>query len=636
MSNRFFFQTENIGTGRRSAADWVENSFTGARQAWSGSADSEFIGLGLTAGKIAGLFIVLLCGLGLLAGRSFYVQVVQSGAYLLQAEDNRTKVEYLRAPRGIIYDRNGQALVQNVSGFSLLVIPAQLPTDQDQRRAMIAKISTLSGVSIEEIDQAISQAHSYYFQPIMIKTGIGYEDAMRLKIAAAEVPALVVDLDSWRRYPLGADLGHVLGYVGKINAEEYEQYRTDYLLSDSLGKSGLEKQYEAALRGRHGQKKVEVDSRGRPKKIVSQEEAIPGDGLRLALDAGLQSKIYSILNDKLKDQYKAAVIVSDPRNGEIIALVDYPSYDDNLFIGGISQDAYRALIENPRRPLFARSILGEYPPGSTIKPLISSAALAEKVVDRNTSFLSVGGIHIGQWTFPDWRAGGHGVTNVTKAIAESVNTFFYYVGGGYGDFTGLGLDRLVRYFQLFGLGDKLGIDLPSESTGFIPTAAWKKEKKNEIWYIGDTYHVSIGQGDLTVTPLQINSITSSIANGGTLYRPHLVAETISPDGQRHDVQPEVIRSNVVSDEYLKIVREGMRQTVTAGSARSLSVVPVPVAGKTGTAQWNSNEKNHAWFTGFAPYDNPTVAVTVLVEAGGEGSSIAVPIARELLTYWFSR
>jgi len=636
MSNRFFFQIEDTSPDRRLASDWVEDSFAGSHRGYRSDVGSDFIGLGLSARQVAGVFLVLCIGLSVLVGRSFYVQIVQSGYYLSQAEDNRIKIDHLKAPRGIIYDRNGQALVQNVSGFSLLIVPADLPKDEHERQQNIENISKLAGVSIDEIKQAIDTAHSYYFQPILIKTGIDYDEAMKLKIASADLPGMIVGLDSWRRYPLGEDLGHVLGYVGKINADEYEQSRENYLLSDSLGKTGIEKQYEEILRGRHGQKKVEVDSRGRPKKIIAQEDSIAGDNLVLAIDAGLQSKVFAVLRDKLKDEYKAAVIISDPRNGEILALVDYPSYDNNLFIGGISQGAYQSLIEDVRRPLFARSVLGEYPSGSTIKPVVSVAALAEGVVDRQTSFLSVGGINIGQWRFPDWKAGGHGTTNVIKAIAESVNTFFYYVGGGYGGFTGLGIDRLGNYFKIFGLGVTSGIDLPGEATGFIPTPQWKEEAKDEAWYIGDTYHVAIGQGDLTVTPLQVNNFTATIANGGTFYRPRLVTGRINPAGELQSLPISVINQQVVDRQYVDIVREGMRQTVVAGSARSLSIVPVPVAGKTGTAQWNSNEKNHAWFTGFAPYDNPTFAVTVLVEAGGEGSSIAVPIAKELLIYWFSR
>ncbi len=286
-------------------------------------------------------------------------------------------------------------------------------------------------------------------------------------------------------------------------------------------------------------------------------------------------------------------------------------------------------------PLFNRSISGEYPSGSTVKIVVATAALEEKVISENTTVVSTGGLHIGAWTFPDWKPGGHGVVDVRKAIANSVNTFFYYVGGGYNDFVGLGVDRLEKYFKLFGLNEKTGIDLAGERAGFVPSAAWKKEVKGETWYIGDTYHLAIGQGDLTVTPLQVANYTAAVANGGTLYSPRLVKAILDDKNQLiKEVSTKIIRSNLADPNNLRIVREGMRETVTAGSARSLQTVPVPVAGKTGTAQWSSKKYPHAWFAGFAPYDNPQIAIVVLVEEGREGSSVATPIAKEILTWYF--
>jgi penicillin-binding protein 2 len=226
---------------------------------------------------------------------------------------------------------------------------------------------------------------------------------------------------------------------------------------------------------------------------------------------------------------------------------------------------------------------------------------------------------------------------VRKALAESVNTFFYYIGGGYQDFVGLGVDRLVTYMRLFGFGEKTGIDLNGESAGFVPTPSWKEETKNEAWYIGDTYHIAIGQGDILVTPLQVANFTAAIANGGTLYRPSLVQSLLAENNQKiKDIAPEIIRRDFIDPYNLQVVREGMRQTVTAGSARSLRVLPVSVAGKTGTAQWSSTKENHAWFTGFAPYENPEIVITVLVEEGREGSEVSVPIAQEILNWYFSQ
>ncbi|MEK7097236.1 MAG: penicillin-binding transpeptidase domain-containing protein, partial [Patescibacteria group bacterium] len=290
---------------------------------------------------------------------------------------------------------------------------------------------------------------------------------------------------------------------------------------------------------------------------------------------------------------------------------------------------------NPDNPLFNRAVSGEYPSGSTIKPVMAAAAFEEGVITEKTSFLSSGGLRIGEWFFPDWKAGGHGVTNVRKAIAESVNTFFYYIGGGFQDFIGLGIERIVKYEKMFGLGSQTGVDLPGEASGFLPSKEWKEKTKNEKWYIGDTYHVAIGQGDLTATPLQIAMFTGFFANNGKIYRPHFVREILdSKDNPAKEIEEDPIRENFISDYNIKVVREGMRQTVTAGSARSLSLLPVEAAGKTGTAQWSSKKDPHAWFTGFAPYDYPQIVFTILIEEGREGSTVAVPIAKEFLEWYF--
>jgi penicillin-binding protein 2 len=267
---------------------------------------------------------------------------------------------------------------------------------------------------------------------------------------------------------------------------------------------------------------------------------------------------------------------------------------------------------------------------------MAASALEEGIITENSTFLSVGGIQIGQWFFPDWRAGGHGRTEVRRAIAESVNTFFYYIGGGHEDFRGLGVDKIVHYGELFGLGTQTGIDLAGEASGFVPIKEWKEEVKGERWYIGDTYHLAIGQGDLLVTPLQVAVFTSVFANGGALMRPHFVKNILtSSDQSLQEASTEPIREDFINRYHISTVRDGMRQTVVSGSARSMSSVPVPVAGKTGTAQWSSKKPTHAWFTGFAPFDPPEITITILIEEGGEGSEVAVPIAREFLTWYFS-
>jgi penicillin-binding protein 2 len=279
-------------------------------------------------------------------------------------------------------------------------------------------------------------------------------------------------------------------------------------------------------------------------------------------------------------------------------------------------------------------VAGEYPPGSTIKPFIAAAALEENIVDKSTTINSTGGIEVGKWFFPDWQTSGHGITNVTKAIARSVNTYFYYISGGYEDFEGMGLEVINKYLTKFNLNQKIGIDLPSESSGFLPTKEWKQKNKGTQWYIGDTYNLSIGQGNLLSTPLQITNSIASIANGGKLYKPSLVDSIKNPVTEESIKQnSKLIRKDFISNRTTAIIQEGMRECVVYGSCRRLDQLELAVAGKTGTAQWNKKKKPHSWFTSFAPYQDPEIVLTILVEAGGGGDETAVPIAYDFYKWW---
>ncbi len=419
----------------------------------------------------------------------------------------------------------------------------------------------------------------------------------------------------------------MLGFTGGVSVQDLEEHTdVDYQLVDDIGKTGVERSYEQALRGIPGKLIYEVDARGRQLSIVSKENPIPGTDLRLSIDAAFQkftAERLAALLDRIAAK-RGAVIAMDPDTGELRALVSLPAFDGNEFIGGIDEKRYQALLDDPDQPLFPRAIAGEYPSGSIFKPFVAYAALAEGVVDEHSSFVSSGGVRIGQWFFPDWKEGGHGVTDVRKAISESVNTYFYIVGGGLDNVTGLGVSRISQYAKRFGFGSVTGIDLPGEADGFLPSKEWKESVKAERWYVGDTYHYAIGQGDFLTTPLQMAVAVSVIANGGYRVAPMVV------EGAQNVVPLEDL--NV---QALRIVREGMRQTVTQGSARSLGSLKEAVAGKTGTAQTPADRPYHSWFTGFAPYDDPSITLVVLIEEGGESAAAAVPLARELFNWWFS-
>ncbi|KKR34761.1 MAG: hypothetical protein UT67_C0007G0010 [Candidatus Magasanikbacteria bacterium GW2011_GWA2_40_10] len=330
---------------------------------------------------------------------------------------------------------------------------------------------------------------------------------------------------------------------------------------------------------------------------------------------------------------RAAAIAMDPRDGSILAMVSLPAFNNNEFSGGITQKNYDKYTKNPDNPLFNRAIGGTYPSGSVVKLVVAAAALQEKIITPGTAFLSTGGLQVGDRFFRDWKSGGHGTTNVSKALAWSVNTFFYYVGGGYKNFTGLGVDKIIKYMQFFGIAQKTGIDLTGEASGFAPSKDWKLKTKGETWYVGDTYNLSIGQGDLLVTPLQVAVWTSAVANGGKVVQPHLAFKLEEPITHNEVLLNFDQREVPVSPENLAVVRQGMRDCVTYGSCQLMKSLPFASGGKTGTAQWNSNKENHAWFTSFAPFDDPKIVVTVLVEEGTEGSVVSEPIARDFLMWW---
>jgi penicillin-binding protein 2 len=365
-----------------------------------------------------------------------------------------------------------------------------------------------------------------------------------------------------------------------------------------------------------------------------------GDNLMLSIDFGLQKKLATELKAQMKKAKveKAAAIAVNPQNGEILAYVSLPSYDNNLFAKEISQKNYNNLLNDTSSPLLDRVSQGEYTSGSIINPFFAAAALAEGNIKTDTTVNSNGGIKIGQWTFPDWKPGGHGVTNVYKAIAQSVNTFFYAIGGGYKNIKGMGPEVMKKYLEKFGFGNYVDIDKEGEAKGHIPTPEWKLEVKGEPWYLGDTYNMSIGQGDVLVTPLQMVNGLMSIANGGTMYKLHFLKAVLDADGnKKSEKSAEVVKKDFISKTAIEAVREGMRQTITSGSGRLLNTLPVAAAGKTGTAQFGpNNSKKHAWFTVFAPYNKPTIAMVVLVEGGGEGSTYAVPVAKNTLQWYFSK
>jgi len=574
---------------------------------------------------VGGLFFILI-------GRAVWMQILHGAAYQQLAEGNRLRSVLTWPRRGLVYDRQKNILADNIPRFQVTLTPRDLRQSNDEWQLEIGEAARLLGLTINDFEsyRPFAQAASRD-DTVLVVDSLPYRQAMVFAVALPHLPGFRLEVRPRRRYPFSGELpslAHVIGYVGHLSPEEFDQQKSfGYRQVDEIGKSGVERSYEAALRGQVGEQVNEVDARGRSTALVRDEPPTNGRDLALTLDVDLQRASEQALTAEMRQAgvHRGAVVALDPRDGSILALVSLPTFDNNIFSGSVSSTLYQALLDNPDQPLFPRAWAGTYPSGSTVKVVISLAALMEKIITPETTVVSVGGLQIGPSFFPDWKAGGHGVTDVRKALAWSVNTFFYTIGGGYESFIGLGPDRLADWMRRFGLGQKTGLDLPAEATGFVPTREWKQATKGEHWFVGDTYNLAIGQGDLLVTPMQVAAYTAAIANGGRPIKPHVVFTAAEPSNATLLADPSAI----------KVVQEGMRDAVRYGSARALGDLSFSVAGKTGTAQWNSNKKNHAWFTSFAPYDHPEVVVSVLLEEGGEGSSTAVPVAREVLQAWWN-
>lgn len=622
------FEGPKLSADRR--LRWVENVFFKGNSVHAEghvyvapSTQRSFVRVGVIVGAL--VFGVLTLRLG-------YLQLYRGAYYGALAEGNRIRHVAIPAPRGIITDRYGVTLTNNIPTYSLHAIPRDIPSDISERAKLSAAIASTLELPLSEVSTKLDEALTSHDREFVLYEYLTQRQAIAMAVHGSTLPALQVVTGVTRDYVDGTgkqliSLSHVLGYEGKISESEWKEHANDgYTRTDSIGKLAVEKAYESSLRGKAGEKLLEVNARGVPLSTIAETAPHEGATITLTIDSALQEVAETSLQTILTkfNKKSGAVIVEDPRTGEILALVSLPAFDNNAFAQGISKTAYDALLKDTATPLLSRATLGQYPSGSVIKPVVAVAGLAEQVIDGSTTVKSTGGIQLGSRFFPDWKPGGHGTVDVRQALAQSVNTFFYMVGGGYGSVEGLGATRLTDWLMNFGFGEKRGLVGTSEGTGFVPTPAWKEERKQTPWYTGDTYNVSIGQGDFLVTPLQMSGAISAIINNGVSYIPHLV-----------HADPVVGRHIQAPAEDFQIVREGMRQTIIGekGSARSLQTLPMTLAGKTGTAQSGAGKSPHAWFVGYGPYESPQIVVTVLIEEGEEGSRLAVPVARDIFAWY---
>ncbi len=522
--------------------------------------------------------------------------------------------------------------------------------------------------SVEQIWQKVENERlGAAYRPVLLATKVPRAVALELEEMRAELPGIEVKPVPVREYPTGPLTAHLVGYMGAIPPNLANEYQLrGYRPDQQVGLAGVEATYEDVLRGQDGEQQLVVDVRGYVVRVLSERAPVPGNSLVLTIDTDLQKKVEDILQRHLKEvgAQSGVVVLEDVRTGAILSMVSLPTFDNNWFAAGISPERYNELLKNPWRPLVNHAISGIYPPGSTFKMVTAAGALEEGVISPRTRIMTEGELWLPNKYFPDdptqaqrfvcWinkYGGKHGLINVEQALEVSCDIFFYVVGGGFQEFEGLGNEELAYYAHQFGYGEKTGIALPGEHKGLVPTTQWKRLNYAESWTTGDTYNMAIGQGYVLATPLQVTNATAAIANGGTLYRPQIVQQIVDGEGRLvKDFQPEPLRELPISEKTLNIVRRGMYLAVYGprGTARAVAIPGVTIAGKTGTAEFaadldgdgridrdkEGNLPTHAWFTAFAPYEDPEVAITVFVFGGGEGSATAVPIAREVLAAYF--
>ncbi len=565
------------------------------------------------APRIARLGAVLLLLFLVLEGRLWSLQAIQGPHYLRLSEQNRLRDYVVPAPRGVIYDRRGQPLVTNRAAFTVSVLPMEV---KDPQRLADA-LAPVLGLDRREILARLDAGRRRPFEPIALRRDASKVVVMTIEEHRLDLPGVIVQAEPVRDHLHGDMAAHALGYLGEITEDELKS-RSGYRAGDLIGKAGVERTYDSVLRGKNGRLRVEVDAAGRPGRVLSREAAQPGQSLVLHIDAGLQAVAESALGART-----GAVVALDPRNGEILVLVSHPAFDPNQFSGGISPANWQRLTGDRGLPLINRAAEGAYEPGSVFKIVTGIAALSEGVARRESTIHCPGFLRLGAWTFRDLAA--HGTVNFIRGTAVSCNVMFWTLGRA------LGEERLPRYALALGLGQPTGIDLPAEAAGLIPTVEWKARVRKEPWYPGDTLNMSIGQGPVVVTPLQIARAVGALATGGTLVRPRLARRILSPEGAEvSTIAPEIVGRVPLPPDAVQTLREGMRAVVDGGTGRGAAVRGLAMAGKTGSAE-NPRGIPHAWFVGYAPADNPALVVVVFVEHGWRGGATAAPIARAIFT-----
>ncbi|NGZ10405.1 MAG: penicillin-binding protein 2 [Nitrospira sp. LK70] len=572
--------------------------------------------------RVGLLLVVVLLGL-----RLWHLQIREGPYYRDLSENNRTRLVLLEPARGLIYDRHGVLLANNVPSFSLYVTLE----DVKDREALIQQLTDLLGLDPTIVRKKMTAKGSKLL-PRKIKDHMTLRDATLVESHRLDMPGVMIQVESQRNYPGGVTAAHLLGYVGEISADQLEKPEFIDLHQGSIvGQYGVEKSYDRHVRGTAGQKSVEVDALGHEKKASVVERPQAGNDLYLTIDVRLQKVAEDLLG-----QEQGAIVALDPNSGDVLAMASRPGFDPNVLSRELTAKQWVEIVQDEGRPLNNRASQGQYPPGSTFKIPMAVAALETKTMLPSSTVYCNGGYQFGKRLYHDWKASGHGYVNLHNALVHSCDVYFYTIGQR------MGIDVIAEFGKDFGLGKATGVELPSERSGIMPSTAWKQKAKNEQWLPGETISAAIGQGYVTVTPLQMASLIGTVANDGINYRPRLVLAVMDRTSGNLQELPAVPRGKInAKPDTFRIIKDALAEVVTKGTATKAKSSMVTIGGKTGTAQVaalrTGPEENipkkfrdHAWFVAFAPVESPKIAVAVLAEHMGHGGATAAPLAKEII------
>ncbi|MCB9480243.1 MAG: penicillin-binding protein 2 [Desulfobacteraceae bacterium] len=582
-------------------------------------------------GRLNILLIWISAAFFILGIRLFWLQVIKGENYRKLSVNNSVRIQRIVPARGLIFDRNEKLIVDNRPSFNLKVVPKDVDSIDELLNNLNRIIEIRDGVE-KELKNALIYTP---FKAVTIADDIDRNIVAKIETNQFFLPGTFISVEPKRDYLYPGTASHIIGYLGEADTDFLRKKNNIPLrVGDYVGKSGIEKKFEDYLRGEYGGAQVEVNARGKIMQVLSEVSSVPGDNLYLTVDLELQKYAVELLGEEA-----GSVVAMNPNTGEVLCMASTPTFNENLFVTGMTDAQWKELIENPLRPLENKAIQGKYPPGSIFKMIPAAAGLEEELITPDEKYFCSGRYFYGDRFFRCWNKYGHGNINVKEALIESCDVYFYKLG------VKLGVDKLAEYSRLFGLGSKTGIEIENEESGIVPDSKWKMQKFGKSWQGGETLSVVIGQGYNLVTPLQMAVMTSVFANGGSLVKPFLVKKIVGSNGVVIKESKGSVKKELgIKKEYLKIINEGLDLVVNSpsGTGFSIKTDKIRIAGKTGTAQVVSSERYksskgkkkrwlpHAWFVAFAPVENPKIAVAVLVEHGEHGSATAAPIAKKIV------